>query len=139
MNKKYLLFVFLLVANSDLFSMNSHEGSGWISDDELPRDIEQCIRDHIDNKNLGPAGRMASQMLRSIEENPHSSDSSKNLEAIQNIQSNLMELASFKGQSNSPIFRNFTQRVSSVAEVIRQPSTSPVRRAETKNEDENFA
>lgn len=140
MNKKYLLVVFLLVAHSLLFAMNSSEGSGWSSDedDSLPPDIELCIRKHIDDKKLGPAERMASKVLRSIEENPHSTDSSKNLGTLQTIQGPLLELASFKGQSNSPMIRDFASRVSSVAGVINQPSTSPVRRPETNNESENL-
>lgn len=147
MYKKLLLFIFLAVTHSSMFAMNTQPrpNQAWESDEEdnrednrSPIETQQTIQALINEKKLGPAAREASQLLRAIEDNPHSSDSTEHLEVIKNIQGDLLELANFKGQSNSPVFRDFETRVETLKATIRCPSNSPVHRSESKNENEDI-
>ncbi len=141
MNKKQLLAALLLVTNIIIFTMNSHEGSGWDSDNEQSRspvEFHQTIQEHITKRELGPATREVLQLLTSIEENPHSSDALESLAVVEGVAGVILSLASFKGQSSTPVFRDLPERLSTLKEIIRCPSISPVRSGNPSNLDEDI-
>lgn len=142
MNKKYLLAAFLAVTNICVFAMDRNQNSGWDSDEEQKRSVEEThliIQEHIKNSNLGAATRETSQLLHAIEENPHSPDMLQSLAVVETVQGELLSLASFQGKRSSPIFRDLPQRVNALKNAIRYPSTSPVNQASPNNLDEDIA
>lgn len=145
MNKKNVLLLFLLAINTHIFTMNSHEGVGWDSDSDTAEEtvtpaksVETRILRHINNNQLGPAGREADRLLQSIEKDPHSSSSADFMGAILAVKDPLIQLASFKGQSNTPPYRDFNSRVGSAQQTMESPSLSPARYIEASNTIEDI-
>jgi hypothetical protein len=145
MDKKNILLFFLLAINASTYTMHSHEGFGWNSDSDKDEETvtsaqsaQSRILSHINNSKLGPAGREAVRLLQSIENDPHSSSSADLMEAILAVKEPLIELASFKGQSNTPPYRDFNTRVNSAQQIIDSPSASPIRHTEAGNAMEDI-
>jgi hypothetical protein len=131
------------------FTRNASRGQGWDSDSDdeksrSPIELKETIQGYVNKNQLISNGLLtsianeASQFLRSIEENPHSSDALESLMVIEQIQPNLLSLASLKGQSASPIFRDFPTRVNNLRTTIECPSASPTRYSNTNNLDEDI-